>query len=91
MKFDIALRITPDFSIREYSHAAGITQTELARDVIAIAAQVRRIGNETRTLLALVAQLQNATRGASTVITSAVDAVANQAMRVADVSALERT
>jgi hypothetical protein len=84
MRFDIRLSISPSFGIREYSHASGITQGELARDIQDLSKQVARIGNETRQLLALIAELQNVTQGATGVIRHTVAAVANQAGRVAD-------
>jgi hypothetical protein len=77
MRFDIRLSISPSFGIREYSHASGITQGELARDIQDLSKQVARIGNETRQLLALIAELQNVTQGATGVIRHTVAAVAN--------------
>lgn len=84
MRFDIRLSISPSFGIREYSHASGITQGELARDIQALSKQVARIGSETRTLLALVAELQKVTQGSTGALRHTVAAVATQAGRVAD-------
>ena len=86
MKFDIALQITPSFVLREYSQATGTTQSELARDLSAVTTQVRRIGQESKTLLDTIARLQAAAANASPAVRAAVSTVAAQASLVASLS-----
>jgi uncharacterized protein YoxC len=84
MQFDIALRIVPIIVLREYSHASGLTQSEMARTLDGLTSRVHHIGSETRMLLALIAELQNVTRNSTSTVSNVVAAVAQQAGRVAD-------